>query len=68
MTETERLARATGQAIAIGHPRTSTMDLIGPWLSAIEERGFRLVPVSELLKRSDRPASGKELARNAYTE
>ena len=68
MTETERLARATGQAIAIGHPRTLTMDLIGPWLSAIEERGFRLVPVSELLKRSDRPASGKELARNAYTE
>ena len=49
--ETERLARCTVSAIAIAHPRTSTMELLGPWVRNLDDRGFRLVPVTDLLKR-----------------
>lgn len=54
MEETERIARATGQAIAIGHPRTATMNEIAPWLAGIREKGFDLVRLDTLLKRDDR--------------
>ena len=54
MYETERIARATGQAIAIGHPRTATMNAIAPWLAGIREKGFDLVRLDTLLKRDDR--------------
>ena len=54
MDETERIARATGQAIAIGHPRTATMNAIAPWLAGIREKGFDLVRLDSLLKRDDR--------------
>ena len=37
--ETERLARRTGSAIAIAHPRTSTMELLGPSLRTLDDRG-----------------------------
>ena len=49
--ETERVARRTGSAVAIAHPRTSTMKLLGPWVRRLDARGFNLVPVTELLKR-----------------
>lgn len=55
MEDTERVARQTGRAIAIGHPRSGTMALIAPWLESIEARGFRLVPVSALLSYPERP-------------
>jgi uncharacterized protein len=59
IAETENIARATGQAIAIGHPRTATMKEIAPWLAGIRERGFDLVRLDTLLNRDD----GKKLAQ-----
>ncbi|MEX2454929.1 MAG: divergent polysaccharide deacetylase family protein [Rhodospirillaceae bacterium] len=64
IAETEETALAAGQAIAIGHPRGTTMDLVAPWLKDIEARGFDLVPVSQLLIRPD----GKRLARHQAAE
>lgn len=49
--ETERIARATGQAIAIGHPRNATMDLIAPWIASLKGKGFDLVRLDSLLTR-----------------
>jgi polysaccharide deacetylase 2 family uncharacterized protein YibQ len=51
IAETERIARQTGQAIAIGHPRTATMKALAPWLSGLKARGFDLVRLDTLLKR-----------------
>ena len=49
----EALARKQGHAIAIGHPREKTLKAITPWIRGLEERGFQLVPISTLLKRTD---------------
>jgi uncharacterized protein len=54
IAETERIAQATGQAIAIAHPRTATMKEITPWLAGLKQRGFDLVRLDTLLKRDDR--------------
>jgi len=51
LTEVERLARKSGYAVAIGHPREKTLRTVGPWLETVEEKGFRLVPLSALYKR-----------------
>lgn len=52
MAETEYIARQAGQAIAIGHPRTATMNALAPWLASLKAKGFDLVRVDTLLKRS----------------
>lgn len=54
IAETERIARRTGQAIAIGHPRTATMNALAPWLAELKARGFNLVRLDTLLKRPPR--------------
>jgi polysaccharide deacetylase 2 family uncharacterized protein YibQ len=64
ISDTERVAREKGWSIAIGHPRTLTMDIVEPWLAEIGQRGFRLVPVARLLKRPP----GKRLARIETSE
>jgi uncharacterized protein len=51
LAETERVARATGQAVAIGHPRDATMDQLVPWVAGLKARGFDLVRLDTLLKR-----------------
>ncbi len=45
----ERIARQTGYAVAIGHPRKETLDVLGPWLTTAPARGFDLVPASALM-------------------
>lgn len=52
LARTEAIARRTGAAIAIGHPKDATLDALAAWLPAAIARGVRLVPVSAL-------ASGK---------
>lgn len=64
MEETERIARAKGQAIAIGHPRNATMDLLAPWVAKLDARGFDLVRLDSLLTRPAR----KRLAQVAAGE
>lgn len=45
---TESVARRTGVAIAIGHPRDKTLEALEKWLPTLEERGFQLVPISSV--------------------
>lgn len=51
LTNTEAVARRHGQALAIAHPRAGSLDSIERWLAEVQRRGFRLVPVSELVRR-----------------
>ena len=50
LTQTERLARKNGAAIAIGHPHDNTLKVLEEWLPTLEDRGFILVPVSTIIK------------------
>ncbi len=45
----EEIARRDGSAIAIAHPRRSTLDVLGPWLTSAPSRGFTLATASDLL-------------------
>ena len=45
----KKLARARGHAVAIGHPYPATLDLLEQQIPRLEEEGFKLVPIRELL-------------------
>jgi len=47
LRETETAARASGLAVAIGHPYPETLDSLEAWIPDAESRGFALVPISE---------------------
>jgi len=47
----ERVALATGQAIAIGHPHPATIAAIRAWLPGAKARGFVVAPLSVVAKR-----------------
>ena len=49
--ETERLAKKYGHAIAIGHPRDATIEVLKTWVKDAQERGFEIVPISTLMKK-----------------
>ncbi len=46
----ERIARDKGEAIAIGHPHASTLKPLENWLLSAEDRGFKIVPVGQLVR------------------
>ena len=46
IAQAEAMARRYGHAIAIGHPRLSTLDVLTQYLPTVESRGFVLWPVS----------------------
>jgi polysaccharide deacetylase 2 family uncharacterized protein YibQ len=46
----KRLAKKQGYAVAIGHPRDTTIKVLKPWLSEIENKNFQLVPISALIR------------------
>jgi len=52
LAELETVARRDGAAIAIGHPREATLAALGPWLDALEAKGFVLVPLSAIVRRN----------------
>ena len=68
LAETELIARRTGEAIAIGHPRTTTMKLLAPWVAGLAARGFDLVRLDSLLKRPAARFAPKKLARAQTAE
>jgi polysaccharide deacetylase 2 family uncharacterized protein YibQ len=52
LRQTMAQARARGSAIAIGHPRDSTITVLEKWLLEIAAQGYRLAPLSAVvLKR-----------------
>lgn len=46
----EEHARKTGSAIAIGHPRDTTIEALVEWQSHMRAKGFQFVPISTLAK------------------
>ncbi|MFN4278514.1 MAG: divergent polysaccharide deacetylase family protein [Ferrovibrio sp.] len=47
----ERIARARGDVIVIGHPHAATLSALENWMAGAKEKGFSLVPVSTVLLR-----------------
>jgi len=47
----ERIAQANGDAIAIGHPHSATLDALARWMATAQQRGFSLVPISSIVQR-----------------
>ncbi|PKR51345.1 divergent polysaccharide deacetylase family protein [Thalassospira povalilytica] len=58
LARTERVAAKQGYAIAIGHPRDLTISALQKWIPEIEARGFVLVPVTDILRRSSQSVTG----------
>ena len=50
LDEVERLARKHGQAIAIGHPRDATIEVLKDWIGQARDRGLAIVPVTTLMQ------------------
>jgi hypothetical protein len=48
LKELEAIGRQMGAAIAIGHPRDTTIEALDLWLSSLEKRRLALVPVTAL--------------------
>ncbi len=54
----EKVAANQGFAIAIGHPRDLTLEALHKWIPAIQAKGFVLVPVTDILRRTSPSATG----------
>ncbi|MDH3335798.1 MAG: divergent polysaccharide deacetylase family protein, partial [Rhodospirillaceae bacterium] len=52
LAEVEALAIRRGFAIAIGHPRDGTIEALAKWLPLAKSRGFRVAPLSAILKNT----------------
>lgn len=50
LKRTEQVAKQTGLAIAIGHPRDKTLEALHTWLPTLDKKGFQLVPISAVVR------------------
>jgi len=50
LRHTEQVARKTGVAIAIGHPRDKTIEALSEWLPKLADKGFQLVPITSVVR------------------
>lgn len=68
LRQIENIARHTGSAVAIGHPRDMTLDALEKWLPSLEKKGFRLVTLKEVIglreKQKTTPAVGATIANH----
>ena len=46
----EIFAKHKGYAIAIGHPRDNTINVLTKWIQNIEKHGFQIVPITTIIK------------------
>lgn len=56
----EAIARMRGFAVAIGHPKDATIKALREWIPEVRKRGYKIVPVSEVVKREKRTALSTE--------
>jgi polysaccharide deacetylase 2 family uncharacterized protein YibQ len=57
LADLEAVARRHGAAVAIGHPKDNTLDALAAWLPNLAERGFVLVPLTQIV-RTQQPNAG----------
>lgn len=62
LEEVKRLAQKQGYAVAIGHPRDATLKALGPWLEAIQNDNFQLVPISALIHLPTTPEPAPQIS------
>ncbi len=60
LEKAEKLAIKRGYAIAIGHPYPETLSVLKQWVKTAKNRGFVLVPISQLIAEKEKGA--KQLA------
>lgn len=49
LTQIEGVASRSGTAIAIGHPKDVTLAALKKWLPTLKDKGFDLVPLSQII-------------------
>jgi uncharacterized protein len=49
LRQTEAVAQKRGYAVAIGHPHNATIAALKIWLPEARKKGFKLVPLSEII-------------------
>ncbi len=54
LAKAERIARKRGYAVAIGHPYEVTLSALQDWRSTLGDRGFALVPISQLVAEASK--------------
>jgi polysaccharide deacetylase 2 family uncharacterized protein YibQ len=57
LADLEAVARRRGAAVAIGHPKDNTLEALAAWLPSVAERGFVLVPLTQIV-RAQQPNAG----------
>ncbi len=50
LTKVEQVARKSGLAVAIGHPKPGTLAALKQWLPMLKDKGFQLIPVNEAVQ------------------
>lgn len=50
LEKTERIAKANGYAIAIGHPHEETTNALVSWVKTLNDKNIQLVPITALIK------------------
>jgi polysaccharide deacetylase 2 family uncharacterized protein YibQ len=61
--QAETVADQQGVVIAIGHPRTNTLDALWRWSGEIASRGYTLIPVRDAIRlKTEREMRGSSLA------
>jgi hypothetical protein len=66
LRQTERVARRNGYAVAIGHPKAATINVLRAWLQTAQARGYTVVPMSKLIYRGSVARDPVLLADRAY--
>ncbi len=51
LAQLEQIAQRQGYAVAIGHPRDATLEVLATWLIDARRRGFVFVPISAIVAR-----------------
>jgi polysaccharide deacetylase 2 family uncharacterized protein YibQ len=62
LARTIRIAQRRGQVVAIGHNYQVTLDALRDWLPEIQNAGFQLVTISELVYGKQANAGGRQVA------